>query len=109
MTKREPPRRTTDLPNLFRVSRIHNYYQSNKNCTQKQAITFLGESKYMVGKYSLLLSECRAVIAEVLGVDKSQCFGNFNKELKSCCLCGGAVECYHASDLDEVLPQGLSG
>jgi len=66
MAKRRTPRRTTDIPNLLRLSRIHNYYQSHEKCTINQAIIFLDETKDRVEKYSLVRSQCRAVINAVV-------------------------------------------
>jgi len=60
------PNRTTDIPNLFRLRNIHNYYQLCGKCTINQAITFLDETKYLVGKYSLIRSQCRDVINAVV-------------------------------------------
>ena len=101
---------------IKRLNQIHEYYQDHPGCTINQAVTFIPETRVMVYKYSSIRSECQAVIESVLDVrygcvwpvDKSQCFGNFNKELKSCCFCEVAVECYGCSDVGEVLPQGRS-
>lgn len=66
MKKRRTPRRATDIPNLLRLSRIHDYYQSHVGCTQKQAIIFLDETKFIVEKYSAIRTECQAVINAVI-------------------------------------------
>lgn len=68
MTKRRTPRRTTDIPNLLRLSRIHDYFQANVGCTQKQVIIFLDETKAMVEKYSAIRTECLSVISSVIDV-----------------------------------------
>lgn len=66
MAKRRTPRRTTDLPNLPRLSRIHDYFQANDRCTQKQAIIFMDETKAMVEKYSAIRSfAIRTIIAVI--------------------------------------------
>lgn len=66
MTKRRTPRRTTDIPNLLRLSRIHDYFQANVGCTQKQAIIFMDETKAMVEKYSAIRTECLDVINSMI-------------------------------------------
>jgi len=66
MTKRRTPRRTTDIPNLFRLSRIHDYYQSCEKCTINKAVIFMDETKAMVEMYSLIRSQCRDVINAVI-------------------------------------------
>lgn len=66
MAKRITPRRTTDIPNLLRLSRIHDYYQLNDGCTQKQAIIFMGETKAMVEKYSAIRTGCLTTINAVV-------------------------------------------
>ena len=66
VAKHKTPRRTTDPPNLLRLSRIHDYFQSNDGCTQKQAIIFLDETKAMVEKYSLIRSLARRMINAVI-------------------------------------------
>jgi len=71
MAKHRTPRRTTDIPNLFRLSRIHDYYQSNIGCTQKEAIIFMDETKAIVEKYGLIRSQCRDVINAVVFTEDS--------------------------------------
>lgn len=71
MTKRRTPRRTTDIPNLLRLSRIHDCYQTTSNCTINKAILYTDETKAMVEKYSLLRSLARRTINAVIPAENS--------------------------------------
>lgn len=102
---------------IKKLNIIHEYYMANPKTTMKQAALFTDQTITTVQKYSLIRSECRRLIDSVIDrrygcawpAEDEGCFGNYDIKLKSCAICGSAVECYHASDIGEGCTQGRTG